>query len=123
MVPALKLVAVVALPVRAPVNPVEDTDVSPASVSELNPNEILVVPIVTLLFVNALLGMPEKLVPTNVGVAPELIFCGKLSVIAPVGTDAIIWFTVPVIEDTPDPVPANCANAIGLVSSVVTLSI
>mgnify|MGYP003348540752 CR=1 FL=1 len=41
------LVAVLALPVNAPVNPVLDTLVNPANVVELLPNDIAVVPTVT----------------------------------------------------------------------------
>ena len=47
----------VTLPVRFPVNPEAVTDVNPASVVEVAPNAILVVPIVTELFANLLLGI------------------------------------------------------------------
>ena len=61
------LVEVVALPVSAPVNPVDVTEVKPARVVELPPKEMAVVPIVRLLFERAVLGIfvkpdPE---PTN----------------------------------------------------------
>jgi hypothetical protein len=41
-----KVVAVDALPVNAPVNPVEDTEVKPAKVVEVPPNAVDVEPIV-----------------------------------------------------------------------------
>ena len=47
----------VTLPVRFPVNPEAVTDVNPASVVDVAPNAILVVPIVTELFANLLLGI------------------------------------------------------------------
>jgi hypothetical protein len=46
-----RVVAVEALPVSAPVNPVDVTDVNPARVVEEAPNAIAVVPIVVELFV------------------------------------------------------------------------
>ena len=45
------VVAVDALPVNAPVNPVEDTDDKPANVVEEPPNAIAVVPTVTVFVV------------------------------------------------------------------------
>ena len=47
VVAAANLVAVLALPVSAPVNPVEVTDVRPAIVVAVPPREIAVDPIVT----------------------------------------------------------------------------
>jgi hypothetical protein len=66
------VVAVVALPVRAPTNVVEVTEVKPAKVVELAPNEIEVEPIVTaelakLAFV--IPAVPERLASTN----PEIV--------------------------------------------------
>ena len=40
----------------------------------VEPNATAVAPIVILLFVNPVLGIPVKLVPTNVGAAPLFIF-------------------------------------------------
>ena len=49
---AANFVAVLALPVKAPVNPVDVTDVNPARVVEDAPKDIAVVPIVVALFAN-----------------------------------------------------------------------
>jgi len=61
------LLAVVAFPVKAPVNPVEVTEVNPAKVVEVPPNAMFVVPMVRLLFDSPPFGIlvnpaPE---PTN----------------------------------------------------------
>ena len=53
----------VTLPVKAPVNPVEVTDVNPASVVDEFPKLIAVDPIVRLLFVKELFGIPVKPAP------------------------------------------------------------
>jgi len=53
-----KVVAVDALPVNAPVNPVEVTEVNPANVVDDAPSDIAVVPIVTELLVNCALLIP-----------------------------------------------------------------
>ena len=56
-----KVVAVEALPVNAPVKPVDVTLVKPINVVELAPNAIAVVPIVILLFANLALAIePAK---------------------------------------------------------------
>ena len=52
------MVAVVALPVNAPVNEVDDTEVNPARVVVVDPNDINVVPIVTALLARFPLLMP-----------------------------------------------------------------
>ena len=62
------LVAFVAVPVNAPTNVVDVTDVNPATVVVVDPRDMLVDPSVKELFVNAPLGMPVKFVPVNVGV-------------------------------------------------------
>ena len=64
----MAVVAVEALPAKAPVNVVADTEVNPDNEVEVAPKEIEVEPIVTLLFVKALFGIPVKLVPVSVGV-------------------------------------------------------
>jgi hypothetical protein len=67
-----RLVAVVALPVRAPTNVVEVTEVKPAKVVELAPNEIEVEPIVTAELARLALlipAVPERLALTN----PEIV--------------------------------------------------
>ena len=51
------------LPVNAPVKPVEVTDVNPASVVDEFPKLIAVDPIVRLLFVKELFGIPVKPAP------------------------------------------------------------
>ena len=51
------------LPVNVPVNPVEVTDVNPASVVDEFPKLIAVDPIVRLLFVKELFGIPVKPAP------------------------------------------------------------
>lgn len=66
------MVAVAALPVKAPTNVVEVTEVSPAKVVTVEPRDTDVEPIVTALFVNALFGIPVKFVPVMVGVLDQL---------------------------------------------------
>ena len=67
---AANFVAVLALPVKAPVNPVDVTDVNPARVVEDAPKDIAVVPIVVALFANLLFAIavplqtPLVIVPT-----------------------------------------------------------
>ena len=58
-----KVLAVLAFPVNAPVNDVEETEVNPDNVVEVAPKAMLVVPIVRLLLVNAPLGMLVKPAP------------------------------------------------------------
>jgi hypothetical protein len=67
-----RLVAVVALPVTAPTNVVEVTEVKPAKVVELAPKEIEVEPIVTVelaKFALVIPAVPERLALTN----PEIV--------------------------------------------------
>jgi hypothetical protein len=54
-------VAVLALPVNAPVKPVEVTEVKPANVVDVAPSAVDVEPIVTVVFVNEVLGILPKL--------------------------------------------------------------
>jgi hypothetical protein len=62
-------VAEVAFPVRAPTKLVDVTEVNPASVVDVPPNRIAVVPIVTSPPpASAVFGMPVKFVPVSVGV-------------------------------------------------------
>lgn len=72
-----RVVAVEALPVSAPVNPVDVTEVKPARVVEEAPSAIAVVPIVVVLFVRAELGIFD-----NVFVEPEMLLFVKVSVVA-----------------------------------------
>jgi len=60
------------LPVNAPVNPVELTDVNPVNVVTVAPNETAVAPIVTALLDNAPFGIALKFVPVNVGVSVQI---------------------------------------------------
>jgi len=79
------VVAVLALPDKAPTKVVEVTEVSPARVVAVAPKETLVDPIVMLELVNALFGMFVKLAPeplntvavqrTRAGV--KLVLCGR----------------------------------------------
>ena len=71
------LVAVEALPVSAPVNPVEVTDVKPARVVDEAPSAIAVVPIVVVLFVRAAFEIFD-----NVLVEPDMLLFVKVSVVA-----------------------------------------
>lgn len=61
-----------AAPVNAPVNAVDVTDVSPASVVDVAPSAMFVEPIVSELFVRAPFGIPVKFVPVSVGVFDQL---------------------------------------------------
>jgi hypothetical protein len=90
------VVAVVALPVSAPVKLVEATEVNPASVVELAPSAIAVVPTVTELFTNLLLAI----LPANIVLVTVLV--------SPVVT------TVPVVAGSVNtvPVPAIAAGTI-----------
>ena len=68
VLPVDNAVAVLALPVKAPVNPVDVTDVNPARVVEDAPKDIAVVPIVVELFTNWPFVMPaldDKLLVVN----------------------------------------------------------
>ena len=56
------VVAVLALPVKAPVKPVDVTLVKPAKVVEVAPNAVDVEPIVTVLLLKELLGILPKLI-------------------------------------------------------------
>ena len=89
------LVAVVALPVNAPTNEADVTDVRPASVVELAPSVMAVVPIVMELLTNAVVGidvnpapLPAKPVDDNMPVLGTNVnfvfetFCGRSPVIA-----------------------------------------
>ena len=74
-------VAVLALPVNAPVNVVAVTDVNPASVVAVAPSEMLVDRTVIELLVSAPFGILLKFVPVSVGVvvqagvAPDVAAC------------------------------------------------
>jgi hypothetical protein len=72
-VAVVALVAVLALPVRAPTKVVDVTDVRPAMVVAEAPRAIEVEPTVTVLLVSAPLGMLVKFVPAKDGAAPVLI--------------------------------------------------
>ena len=63
LVAVVAVVAELALPVNAPTNVVEVTEVNPAMVVAVPPNEIVVEPMVTLELTNALLGMLVRLAP------------------------------------------------------------
>ena len=86
-------VAVLALPVNAPVNVVAETDVSPAKAVAVAPSDIPVEPIVIELFINAPFGIPLKFVPVNVGVvvhagvAPDVAACNTPAALA---TNAVV---------------------------------
>lgn len=100
------LVAVDALPVNAPVNDVDVTDVNPASVVLVAPSAILVDPIVNELFVKAPFGIEVRDAPEPLNVpaviVPEIVTAvGKLNVTAPVAPETATWFDVPDTEVTP----------------------
>ena len=72
------LVVVLALPVKDPVNTVDDTELNPAMVVAVEPNAIAVDPIVIELFANCAFVMPallDKLLVVNpvAEIVPELI--------------------------------------------------
>ena len=85
MVPAppaarlLAVVAVVALPVNAPVNDVDDTDVNPASVVVDPPKDINVVPIVTALLARFALVIPA--VPLKLPFVKPVIVLNPASIV------------------------------------------
>ena len=86
-----------ALPVSAPVNPVEVTDVSPASVVEEAPSAIAVVPTVTLEFASCVFETPPDLIVTSPDVTVN---------------DAVLNVATPCCEDV--------ATLIGDVTAAVT---
>lgn len=71
VVAVVAVVAEVALPVNAPTNVVDVTEVNPANVVAVAPNEMLVEPTVTELFVRPAFGIPVKFVPTSTGVVVQ----------------------------------------------------
>ena len=113
--------AVLALPVKAPVKPVDVTLVKPANVVELAPNAIAVVPIVVLLFTNlALAILPANIVFVTVPVSPVVItvpaVAGKLIAVVP-ATAGAVNVTAPLVEPfntelaIERPVPLACRTA------------
>ena len=80
-----KAVAVLALPVNAPVNPVDVTLVKPANVVELAPKLIAVEPIVVLLFVKLALAMLD-----NVLELPLIVLLVNVSVPANVANVPVV---------------------------------
>ena len=104
------MVAVLALPVNAPVKPVEVTLVKPANVVELAPNAIAVVPIVVLLFANAVFGILTK---RAFGSVPKVILEALVvSVVAEVAKPVILLVAIE---------PANIVFVTVPVSPVVTI--
>jgi hypothetical protein len=114
------VVDVVALPVNAPVNEVDDTEVNPANVVEDDPKDIDVVPIVTALFAKfallipavplkfpfvkpVIVLLPAAIVllvkisaPANVANVPPV---GKVNVVAPVVLSVNVF--APVVLKSP----------------------
>ena len=93
--PFAMLVAVLALPVKAPTNVVEVTEVNPAKVVTVEPSDNAVEPMVTELFVNPPLGMlvsdaPDPANPVAVSTPVDgtklrrvlVVFCGRFPVLA-----------------------------------------
>ena len=82
-----------ALPVNAPINVVDVTLVSPASVAPVAPKEMLVEPMVIELFVSAPFGIAVKFVPVSIGVfvQPGVVPDTRTWLDVPVGSRAVVF--------------------------------
>ena len=94
VLPVCSVVAVVALPVNAPVNPVDVTEVKPAKEGAVAPNAIFVEPIVKLLFASfAFVTLASNIFGVVITSVPIVVTPVLLIVTSPDIVTSAAWFS------------------------------